>query len=80
MFINTTFQSVHGAGEFQMAGLYPLLYPLPLVSLEGNTPNFQGGNNIDPCTAEKEAYALRWFPFEANVCPRNDRPFDTHVA
>ena len=80
MFINTTFQTVHGAGEFQMAGLYWLLYPLRIVSLKGNTPNFQEGNNVDPWTSEKEGYALHWLPFEANVCTRNNRPFDTHVA
>ena len=54
--------------------------PLRFVSLKGNTPNFQGGNNIDAWTSEKKSYGLHTLVFEAHVCTLHNRPFDTHVA
>ena len=56
MVINTTFQSVHGAGEFQShIGSFNALR---FVSLKGNTPNFQRGNNVGAWTSEKAGYGL----------------------
>jgi hypothetical protein len=59
MVINTTFQSMHGAGEFQKGRAIIGSFTLSvLASLKENTPNFQGGNNPDTRTLETENCGL----------------------
>jgi len=67
MVINTTFQSVHGAGEFQMAGPYRLLFPLRVRQPRGKHAGLQRDNHLDPWTLEKEDYALHWLVLKVHV-------------
>ena len=47
MVINTTFQPVHGAGEFQMAGPHRLFISSVVASLAEDTPDFKKDDNVD---------------------------------
>jgi hypothetical protein len=78
MFINTTFQSVQGAGEFRVRS-WVFLSPFTLsvfASLPEHTPGSEGGNNVDTWKPEEENYALCWPFSKVHVL----QPLDSHAA